>query len=66
VLACLAFLVGAAFCAMYVNGALIQRIGEPDRSLAFWHLPVLFLGLGGLALGGVLWLVAGARAGGAE
>lgn len=45
---------GAALTSMYVWAAVIDRIGEPDQSLLFWYLPLLFLGLlsggGGVAL----------------
>jgi hypothetical protein len=45
---------GAVFIFMYVWEAIILRLGDPDQSLIFWYLPVLFLGLiagaGGLKL----------------
>jgi hypothetical protein len=45
---------GVVFIFMYVWAAIISRLGEPDQSLLFWYLPVLFLGLissvGGLKL----------------
>ncbi|MBN2822242.1 MAG: hypothetical protein JXR33_03500 [Coriobacteriia bacterium] len=41
------WLVGA-----YVFGAIIDRIGEPDQSLAFWHLPLVFIGVATMGLGG--------------
>lgn len=48
-------LLGAAFVAMYVREAIIARAGEPDQSLLFWYLPILFLGviavLTGLGIG---------------
>ena len=36
---------GAAFVAMYVLEAVVARWGEPDQSLLFWYLPLLFLGV---------------------
>jgi len=45
---------GAVFVVMYVWEAIIARSGDPDQSLIFWYLPILFLGLmsgaGGLKL----------------
>ena len=38
-------LCGAGFVAMYVLEAVVARIGEPDQSLLFWYLPILFMGL---------------------
>ena len=43
--------VGLAFSAMYVYGAIIDRWGEADQSLLFWHLPILFLGIFSIAVG---------------
>ena len=36
---------GVIFVVMYLWEAVIARLGEPDQSLVFWYLPVLFLGL---------------------
>ena len=48
---------GLGFTAMYVIEAVIKRIGEPDQSLVFWYLPILFIGgFGILAGSGVLAL----------
>ena len=44
-------LAGAVFVAAYLWEAVIERRGDPDQSLLFWYLPILFLGLGGLASG---------------
>jgi hypothetical protein len=45
---------GGVFILMYVWGAVISRLGEPDQSLLFWYLPIFFIGLisglGGLRL----------------
>ncbi|MCZ6803990.1 MAG: hypothetical protein O7D86_08680 [Proteobacteria bacterium] len=43
-------ILGGALIGMYVWEAFISRIGDPDQSLLFWYLPILFLGL---VLGGV-------------
>jgi len=51
-------LVGAVFVIMYFWEGIILRIGEPDQSLIFWYLPVLFLGFMGI-IGGVAMLVYG-------
>jgi hypothetical protein len=50
-------LIGATFAAMYVLEAVIGTAGEPDRSLIFWYLPVLFIGfaLAGSGLGLCRW-----------
>lgn len=44
-------LVGAAFVVMYVAEAVVARASEPDQSLLFWYLPILFLGLTGIVIG---------------
>jgi len=36
---------GVVFVFMYVWEAIVSRLGEPDQSLLFWYLPILFLGL---------------------
>lgn len=41
----LCVIVGLAFLAMYLYGAVIARWGEADQSLLFWHLPILFFGI---------------------
>ncbi len=56
--AVIAALVGATLCWLYVDGAIVQRLGEPDQSMVFWALPILLMGLVALALAVVLWLVA--------
>jgi len=47
-------LIGIVFVYMYFWNAIVVRIGEPDQSLIFWYLPILFIGvistLGGSAL----------------
>lgn len=37
--------VGGTFIGLYIWSAVISRIGEPDQSLLFWYLPILFLGI---------------------
>lgn len=44
-------LTGVACIGMYIFGAIISRIGEPDQSLLFWYLPILFIGILGLLMG---------------
>ncbi len=44
-------LVGVGLVAAYFLEAVVARRGDPDQSLLFWYLPVLFLGLAGLAVG---------------
>ena len=44
-------LAGLGFIAMYVQGAVIERWGEPDQSLLYWYLPILFIGLGLVSAG---------------
>ena len=41
-----------------VNGAIIERLGDPDQSLLFWYLPILFIGLAGMGLGTGLSILA--------
>ena len=43
---------------MYFWEGIYLRIGEPDQSLLFWYLPVLFLGIIGI-IGGIAMLVLG-------
>jgi hypothetical protein len=38
-------LLGVTFIAMYVSEAIVKRTGDPDQSLIFWYLPILFLGV---------------------
>ena len=45
---------GAAFTVLYIIEAVIARAGEPDQSLLFWYLPVLYLGLIGMLIGTVM------------
>jgi hypothetical protein len=44
-------IMGATFVAMYVLHAVVARVGEPDQSLLFWYLPILFLGMIGIVIG---------------
>jgi len=47
----LATAVGLWSIAAYFLEAVIARVGEPDQSLLFWYLPLLFIGIIGLILG---------------
>jgi drug/metabolite transporter (DMT)-like permease len=47
----IAALVGAGLVTAYFLEAVLARLGEPDQSLLFWYLPILFSGLGGLVIG---------------
>ena len=44
-------LLGVAFAVLYVVKAIIMRIGDPDQSLIFWYLPILFIGMFGVIIG---------------
>jgi|GEM_PF-1560411 len=41
----LLMVLGAVFIGMYLWEAVISRLGEPDQSLVFWYLPILFIGI---------------------
>ena len=47
----LSFLAGGVFIAMYISEAILTRLGDPDQSLIFWYLPILFIGIAGIILG---------------
>ncbi|QKQ25489.1 hypothetical protein [Candidatus Reidiella endopervernicosa] len=47
----LAAVTGIVFIVLYSLEAFIYRIGEPDQSLLFWYLPILFLGIIALIFG---------------
>lgn len=53
----LMILAGVALILMYVIEAVVMRWGNPDQSLIFWYLPLLFMGLigAGIGLGIGLW-----------
>ena len=56
----LIFLAGVVFTAMYISEAILARLGEPDQSLIFWYLPILFIGIAGIILGlgaGILGII---------
>ena len=38
-------ILGIIFVAMYILEGIIKRIGEPDQSILFWYLPILFIGI---------------------
>ena len=50
--------IGLGFIAMYIWEGIILRLGEPDQSLIFWYLPLLFIGLLGFASGIALFIFA--------
>ncbi len=52
VIGSLTTILGMLFVAMYVLEAIVARTGEPDQSLLFWHLPILFIGLIAMLIGG--------------
>lgn len=47
----LAAVTGVIFIVMYIVEAIVARLGEPDQSLLFWYLPVLFVGVIGVGTG---------------
>ena len=47
----LIILIGIGFTVAYVLEAIVVRLGEPDQSLLFWSLPILFMGLTGIVIG---------------
>ncbi|MFV2000495.1 MAG: hypothetical protein ACC654_09055 [Acidimicrobiia bacterium] len=49
----MALVVGAAAVKWYVWDIMIGQSGEPDRSMLYWGLPILFLGVAvlGVSLG---------------
>ncbi len=51
VIGALIAMIGIACIVMYVLEAIIARIGEPDQSLLFWYLPILFIGIIGIFIG---------------
>ena len=40
-----AILVGLLLVGAYLLEAVVERRGEPDQSLLFWYLPLLFIGV---------------------
>lgn len=52
VLGTLVAVAGLWFVGAYVFGAIVDRLGEPDQSLLFWYLPLLFIGIALSGLGG--------------
>lgn len=45
ILGCALMVIGIVFSALYILEAFIKRVGEPDQSLIFWYVPILFIGL---------------------
>lgn len=48
------FVVGVASVKWYSWDIAIEQAGEPDRSMLFWGLPILFLGIVAIAVAGAL------------
>jgi hypothetical protein len=46
--------IGLAGIKWYVWDIAISQAGQPDRSMLFWGLPILFLAFGSMAVGGLL------------
>ena len=46
-----ATLVGLVLTGGYILEAVIERRGEPDQSLLFWYLPILFIGMVSITAG---------------
>ena len=44
-LSALMFIVGITLIIMYVNSAIVERLGEGDQSLLFWYLPLMLFGI---------------------
>jgi hypothetical protein len=42
---------GIFFTALYLIEAIFMRVGNPDQSLMFWYLPILFIGIISLVIG---------------
>jgi hypothetical protein len=51
--------IGAAAVKWYVWDIATQQAGQPDRSMLFWGLPILFIGI--VAIGAFVGLVVLAR-----
>jgi len=49
--------VGLGFIVMYVWEGVVARWGDPDQSLVFWYLPILFIGIFSFAGGVALFVV---------
>lgn len=47
----ISLLIGLVFTISYIVEAVVERWGEPDQSLIFWYLPILFIGIIFLKLG---------------
>ena len=56
----LIFIIGAGLVMAYISEAILARLGEPDQSLLFWYLPLLFIGIMGIIIGlaaGILGII---------
>ncbi len=49
--------VGVAALKWYVWDIVIGQVGEADRSMLFWGLPIAFIGVGAIGSGvGLMWV----------
>lgn len=64
----LAVTAGLWFIGAYVFGAVVGRLGEPDQSLLFWYLPLVFIGFASLTVGvgAIVFGIASRRRAGTE
>lgn len=52
-----ALFIGGAALKWYFWDIVIQQAGEPDRSMLFWGIPIVFIGVAATAAGtALLWL----------
>ena len=52
-----ALFIGGAALKWYIWDIVIQQAGESDRSMLFWGIPIVFIGMGAIATGtALLWL----------
>jgi uncharacterized membrane protein len=45
ILSALMCFIGVTLIIMYINSAVIERLGEGDQSLLFWYLPLMLIGI---------------------
>ena len=51
VLAAIAVFIGLTALKWYLWDIVIQQAGEADRSMLFWGIPIVFIGIASLAVG---------------
>ena len=56
-LSALMFFLGIVLIIMYINSAIIERLGEGDQSLLFWYLPLMLFGIISVIAGTKLYKV---------